>query len=383
MLRAFAFVLLLLAAAVPVGAAQAADPIDVRIELASGRDPSTTGGNGTVTFLNATPGERYAWTLNLTKDYTTFEIVSRGAVDLARARQLVPTLHLDENETVCQDTRTRGVCDYPLFEPFPNERIWDVDGPARVYFVNDTLSPLRLRLGVPGPTNATLVLTRDVSPPVFTLGPVTNLTRISFLQETRTDELARADLQVRKKGADEWVQNPTTVFHYIQRFPVQGLDADTEYEARVHFFDWAGNNVTSAPYSVRTPPAPDLPKPVITPLSPEPNGTLEATQVVIRASIDTKGQPLAEGGIRLFLDLKEVRESLVYEDGVLSYLPRTALHPGRHTVNVEATTEEGATGSARWTFEVAGAERNDSPGLPLFALVGALAAVAFARRFSR
>lgn len=383
MLRAVLLALLFLLAAAPEASAQQGGATDARIELAAGRDPTYSGPEGIVTFLNATPGERYAWHLNLTKNYTTLEIRSREAFDLERPRQAIPHLHLDGREALCQDPKKRGACDYTLFEQFPNERIWDVDGPARVFHVNGTPRDFVLRLGVPGPVNATLVLERDVTPPGYTLGNVTAVTDISFYQETRTDELALADLQVREAGASEWVRNPTTVYHVLQRFPIQGLDADTDHEARVVFTDWAGNVATSPAYTVRTLPRVEGAKPVVTPLSPAPNSSIEAGPVTIRASVDTGGVGLAEGGLRLFFDLREVRENLSYEDGVLSYTPPATLAPGRHSVNVEATSAEGGTGTARWTFEVAGAARNESPATPLLSLVALFAVAALARPLTR
>lgn len=383
MLRAVILALLTLLAAAPAALAQASDPIDARIGLAPGSEPTYAGPEGIVRFLNATPGERYAWQLNLTANYTTFEVRARGVFDVERPRQAVPLIHLDEHEAICQERATRGPCDYTLFYQFPNERVWDVDGPARVFHVNGTADDIVLRLGIPGPTNATLVLERDVTPPGFALGEVANVTPISFYQETRTDEFALADLQVREKGTEEWIQNPTTLYHVLQRFPVQGLDPDTEHEARVVFTDWAGNTATSETYTVRTPPRPQGVKPVVTPLAPAPNSTVEVGSVVIRAAVDDQGVGLADGGLRLFFDLREVREDLVYQDGVLSYTPRTALAPGRHTVSVEATSAEGGTGTARWTFEVAGATRNESPATPALALVVLLALVALARPLTR
>ncbi|HWH09089.1 MAG TPA: hypothetical protein VNX21_07800, partial [Candidatus Thermoplasmatota archaeon] len=175
----------------PHALAQAEERIDVRIAVPRQGEPTVTGGGARL--LNHTPGEEARFALNLTRDHTTLEVrVANWSVE--RVRQVLPLLLIDAGEPMCAE-RT-SPCDYPLFEPFPHERVWDVDGPG--------------------------------TPPTFALRPPQNVTDIGFYQETTTGELALADLQVRAVGKAEWVQNPTPTYHVLQRFPVQGLDADTE-----------------------------------------------------------------------------------------------------------------------------------------------------------
>lgn len=367
---ALALVVLLLT---PLAPAQAPQGPDVVVQVPADGAPLVAG-DADMTLARHEPGENLSWTLRLSRNYTTIEFrIAERAFDVERPRQVVPHLHLDASEPHCASAP--GACEYTLFEMVPRTAVWDVDGPARIANVTTEAGAIVLRIGVPGPVNATLSLVRDVRAPGFTLGNVTNVTHIGFLQTTTTDELAIADLQVREKGASEWVQNPTAVYHVLQRFPIQGLDADTEHEARVVFTDWAGNVATSETYTVRSAPLPDVSPPVITPLEPAPNATLNATDVVIRARIET-AEPLAEGGIRLFFDLREVTSNLVYLDGVLSYTPRDALAPGPHRVSVEAMNAQGIRGDARWSFTVAGATATEANEAPLPAALALLALAA-------
>ena len=370
----FAALLLLALLTMPLAAAQGEERIDVRVVIAGEGTPAV-GGEG-ARLLNATPGQSARLALNLTKNYTTFEVRVSGW-DVQRARQVVPLLFLDPHEPTC--VAKPGSCDYTLFEQFPNERIWDVDGPARVFFTNGTAGEVVLRLGIPGPVNATLVVERDVTPPTFVVRPPQNLTHIGFYQETTTNELALADLQVRPaSGGGEWVRNPTPVYHFLQRFPVQGLHADSEYEARVVFTDWAENEATSAPYRVRTLPEPVRPIPVVTPLSPEPNATVARDGVVVRASYQSPESPVLREGVRLFFDKQEVSEKAGHTEGEVAYTVPTPLAPGLHSVSVEVTNEAGGRGVARWTFQVEGREAGAAPWAALAGL--AIAAIVATRR---
>ena len=356
--------LLVLAAllAAPLALAQTSGEIDATIALAPGAAPEVASPTGVVRLNASEDGERYAFDLALQDAYTTIEVRMRG-FDVERPRQMVPSLVVPETE-------------YPLFALFPHERIWEVDAPARVFHAGGAADDIVLRLGIPGPRNVKLLLTRDVTPPAFALGPVTAITPIGFLQNTTTDELAIADMQVRAVGETEWVRNPTPDYHVIQRFPVQGLDADTEHEVRVVFEDWAGNNVTSETYRVRTLARRAVPAPEVRALEPPPNATLANGSVTIRAAIDVGGTPLAPGGIALFLDKRPVTSDLVFQAGELRYTPPAPLAPGLHSVGVEATNDAGARGVARWTFTVEG----EPAATPLPALVAVAALVMAARR---
>lgn len=364
-------ILLLVALLAPVAAATdgPGGRIDVHVEVTP---TGATVDGASVRLLNLTPGEDYRFTLNLTKAYTTFEVRADG-LDLERARQLVPHLYIEKGEAEC--LRVKGTCDFSLFEQFPNDEIWDVDGPARVYFVNGTAEAVVLRLGIPGPVNATLLLARDVTPPNWTLRPMQDLTTIGFYQESVTDELALADLQVRARGATEWVQNPTPTFHYLQRFPVQGLTANKTFEWRLLFEDWAGNEASTPTFLVTTPPEPVKPIPVVRVVSPLPNATVPAEGVIVKVAWDSPESPVPTDGIRLFFDKKEITEGIGRGENEAAYVPPTALAPGLHAVSVEVRNEAGGVGVAKWTFTV---ERAESPLPGAAALLAVACAAAFA-----
>ncbi|HUR67763.1 MAG TPA: hypothetical protein VM370_00830 [Candidatus Thermoplasmatota archaeon] len=348
--------LLVLLLAAPAALAQSEEGnLDVRITLAPHAEPEIDAPPGLVRLANATSGELYAFDLALTQPYTTFEVRARS-FDITRPRQIVPSLRVDESA-------------YPLFYEFPNERIWDVDEPARVFFANGSAADVVLRLGIPGPANVTLVLARDVTPPTFTLGEVTNITTYGFYQETTTNELAIGDIQVRAKGANEWVVNPTPTLHFRQRFPVQGLDAGSEYEVRAVFTDWAGNNVTSDVYTVRSADEPMRAPVDVTPLAPPPNATLPPGAISVRAKIDaTVGVP--PDGVRVFFDKKEVSQQAAYDGVEVRYTPSDPVGAGHHSVSVEVTDSAGGKGLARWSFDVT--DGTDGAPLPPTLAAGAL-----------
>ncbi|MFA5862036.1 MAG: hypothetical protein WDA16_10120 [Candidatus Thermoplasmatota archaeon] len=352
----------------PIIDAQTSPRIDVRIELPAG----TATGDGVVAGAS-TPNESYAFTLNLTRDYTTIEVHARGFI-IERARQLVPHLLLDAREGAC--ARAPGACDYTIFEEFPNDQVWTVDSPARVFFTSGTRDDVVLRLGVPGPVNATLLLVRDVTPPTFVVGERTDFTTYGFYQESQTNELAIGDLQVRELGKTEWVVNPTPIYHVRQRFPVQGLSPERTYETRFEFHDWAGNNVTSPIERVTMPPAPVRASVTVKPLAPSPNATITGPNVVVRAEWSSPDSPVERSGVRLFFDLKEVTSALVIMENTASFTPPATLGRGAHRVDFEVTNQDGGEGSARWSFTVGRA----SVGLAPWLVIGALAlAGTFAR----
>lgn len=372
----FAVLTLLAVLVAPSALAQAQERIDVRIDVTRGA--ATVTGEGAAR-LNLTPGEDYRFTLNLTKDYTTFEVRASG-LDLERASQLVPHLYIAMGEAECD--RVKGTCDFSLFEQFPNDDVWDVDAPARVYSVNGTPDAVVLRLGVPGPVNATLLLARDVAPPNWTLRPMQDLTTIGFYQESVTDELSRADLQVRARGATEWIQNPTPTFHYLQRFPVQGLTANRTFEWRVLFEDWAGNEAATPTFLVTTPPEPVRPIPLVTIVSPLANATVPAEGVIVKVAWDSPESSVPTDGVRLFFDKKEITEGIGRGEDEAAYVPPTALAPGLHSVSVEVRNDAGGVGVAKWTFTVERAE-SPLPGLAASLLIAGAAAFVLNTRRAR
>lgn len=437
--------LVALALASPLAAAQLYT-VDFFVEVREGAVDVT--GRSPVYATVVEPG-RVDLKLALLDPYTVVEIrYAEGAFDVDRAQQVVP-LWIEP-----------GV-DFPLFAPFPNERVWEAEAALRLYsFVAD--EPDAIRLGLAGPStaarmggdaprwdparveaapgatlrvlapaggthtftmegfdaevgdglevevpsaqgeyefrcrihesmtgrlvvtetpNATLRLQRDVTPPAIAPGPVTDRTTISFLQEVRTDELSLVDLQRREVGTEGWVQNPTQVFHTLHRFPVQGLDADTEYEARLVARDWSGNEATSATYKVRTLPPPVVPIPDVVPISPLPNSTVGRAGIVVRASVDSPGSPVTLGDVRVFFDLQEVTPEARIEDGVLTYYA-PAVAPGTYRVRVEATNALGGTGVEEWRFTVEGAPKASPTPAPgaAWAALAVVAGALVARR---
>lgn len=352
---------------VPLAWAQPSGAIDATIALAPDAPPSIDAPPDLVRLNDSAPGVRYLFDLVLTRDYTTFEVRANG-FELDRPRQLVPSLVVPETE-------------YPLFHDFPNERIWDVEGTGNVFHVNGTGDAIVLRLGVAGPRNVTLALAIDTTPPDPTIGRRENVSHFQFYQETRTSELALADLQIRKVGAQEWVVNPTPAYHVLQRFPIQGLDPATQYETRFVFVDWAGNEVTTPIERFTTAPKPIVPAPTVRIVEPAFNARVPEGNVTVRAAIESNESPVARDGIRFFFDKRELTEGFSYDGREVVYTPTTPLARGPHSVAVEATNALGGTGVARWNFHVGDAD--ETPALAPAGLLVLLAALARLRRLPR
>lgn len=354
--------LLLVAALLMLVPAASAAGDGFSVFLDPGEEPTYAGPEGWLTLDEWTAGEHYAWHVNVSEDYVVGEFHVRGAIDVERVRQIVPMLHVADT-------------DYPLFTWVPRVDLWDVDGPARLTNGTGEEGSYVIRVGIPGPAEGRLELVRDVTPPVFTVGEIEDLTHFKFYQETHTNELAYADLQIqRADGSRDVVQNPTPALHVFQRFPIQGLDADTEYTARVKFTDWAGNVAWSEPYTVKTPPRPMLPAPILTILSPQPNATMQPGEpIVIEATIEGNGT-VAPSNIRLFLDKREVREDMVYVDGLFRYTPREPLAVGTHVIRIEVVDSDGGEAATQWTFTV----RDPTMETPMLGPLGLAAALGFA-----
>lgn len=359
-----ALALLLVATLAPAATAQEKGAPDAWVTLGPGtlveNDPRD------VMTLNASSDAqaRWMWDLNLTAPFTVIEFQGED-LGLARTRQLVPSLVVPEDR-------------YPLFHQYPNERVWEADAPSQVFHVAGTPDDLVLRVGVPGPGRLQLVLEIDTIAPSFEVGAPRDVSTIGFYLETQTTELALADLQVREVGATEWIRNPTPEYHVLQRFPVQGLDADKDHEAQVVFEDWAGNTATSPVFHVRTLPAPVAEPIIIRPLEPAPNSTVPGDNVTIRAAVDAS-QPLRREDVRVFFDLKEVTEFEVHGADV-TYRPGP-LAADTHRVGIEVATADGASGRVTWFFTVGG---KDAP-IPSAAwiILGLLAAAGTMRASRR
>lgn len=314
-----------------------------------------------VLALNASEGERWIWDLNLSRSFTVIEFQGRG-FGLERARQLVPILVVPEDR-------------YPLFHLYPNDRVWEADAPSQVFHVTGDGDDLVLRVGIPGPQKVQLILEIDRIAPSYDVGAPQSITPIGFYLETQTTEMALGDLQVREAGAAEWIRNPTPEYHVLQKFPVQGLDANKDHEAQVVFEDWAGNKVTSPVFVVRTAAAPMVEPIVIRAREPAPNTTVSGEDVTVRATIES-GVPLARGDVRLFFDLKEVTDFEVHGADV-TYKPGP-LAAEMHRVGIEAMNAEGGSGRVTWSFTVEGKD-TPAPGaawiiLALLAAVGTMRA---------
>lgn len=332
--------------------AQAADGPDITVELdADGAGPDAA---PELRLRSWEPGERALWDVDLAEAFTTIEIRANGFA-LEHPRQLTPMLERPST--------------YPVFEVVPFDDVWNAEAAAPIAHVGGNATSIVLRLGIPGPFTGVLNLSRDVTPPVLTVGERNASTHYSFYQETRTDEYAIVDLQVRKLGSDEWVRNPTPVHHVFQRFPVQGLDADAEYETRYVVTDWAGNVVVVDGAPHRTLPAPSRNVVEVKPVSPTPNATIARGDVNITAEFPS-GLTLQDGGVRLFLDKREIRENLAVVGNRITYAPPSPLARGPHSVSVEVTGIDESHGEARWTFHVG---PQGTPSAPLAFLLLALA----------
>lgn len=309
-----------------------------------------------------TEGEHYAWDMDLIERFVVGDIrFPDGLFDVDRDHQVVPSVDV-------------AVDHYPLFHKFPRDDVWNANAPAQVYrFIEDGDDTI-LRLGFKGPVQGTFELTRDVTPPTYSLGPVERLAHNGYYQETTTGELTRADLRIRPAEGGRELENPTPVFAYLQKFPVKGLDPETEYEAWVVFEDWAGNNVTSETYTVTTPPRPRAPVPTITPLAPLPDATGVDPTVTIEVAIEAPSAGSVDD-LRLFLDLRPIESGWTFTNGVLRYTPPAPLEEGPHRVSVEVDDVHGNRYHEQWSFRVgsgSGDTAGETPGAGVVSFLVAL-----------
>lgn len=335
---------------------------DIVLDLSAQREPPSSLPH--LSVLNWTPGERVVWNVTTSEEFLVLEIQATGFM-VERPRQLVPTLQVGSG--------------YELFEHVAFADLWTAESPQRLAHVSRSEGAVVLRLGIPGPADGTLTLTRDLTPPTVSPGPRSNATHYSFYQATRTDELAIVDLQIRDRERGSWVENPTPIFHYLQRFPIQGLDPDTVYETRFVATDWAGNEAMIDGGSHHTPKAPERAALLVVPVSPPPGTRIRETNASVTAEFP-EGTVLEEAsGIRFFFDKSEVRENLLVEGNRVTYEPAAPLSNGPHSVSVEVTSQDGAYGMARWTFHVGNAEA-PAAAIALVIAIVALAGLAIRRR---
>ncbi len=320
-----------------------------------------------VTLVNWTAGEGATWEVNLTANYTVVHLRVHEGFNVDRPKQLVP-LHNDRH-----------------FVELHQGNVTDVDHPARVFNITDgapdgdnsTGVAWTTRVGIPGPTTGNLTLHRDVAPPRFTVDAVRNITHIGFTVRTTTSEPAVAELVVTPEDPEEIVRTfPVVKPGTFQTYPVQGLEADSNYTFQVTFWDWSGNNVSTGDIPVTTAQEPDVPTPILNPISPEPNGTITPNDVLVQVAVQSPGAPVLADGVRMFVDKEEVNPPAIQvQDGVISYESPTPLPTREVSFSVEVTNSLGGTGIARWSAQVVDATGgNDTPlGVPL-ALLGLLAA---------
>lgn len=363
-------VLCALAATVaPLAAAQA--EADVVLALDAGAEPVVTRGADLVRSARHEAGESVELELEGADRFLLVEMRVTGWFDVPRAEQILPRFNDSFFARLRSDPSTTS-------------------GSSLVLNATGTPRDLLLRLGIPARdpdgnawTVRALRLTRDVEPPRFTLGEVTNLTHYSFLYRTTTDEYAIADVRIRPTAGGEEVENPTPVLSLHQTFPIQGLDADTPYTFHVRFTDWSGNVAESERMSIRTLPEPVRPLPRITRVAPEPDARLAPGPVTIEAAFESFESPVGAGGVRLFFDKREIEQHLfAVAGGVATFAPSDALAPGLHSASVEVTNEAGGLARRAWSFTVEAPNARESPlaGALALAAAGIVAAAALARR---
>ncbi len=337
---------------------------DFTITLASDGSAAYDGPAGLASPGNEVPGSRYTWDLDLSSNYTVAEVRIMGAFDVDRPKQVVPLL------------------DGKHFIQITAFDVAEVDEPARVLKLNELKDGFAYRLGIPGPGKAVLSLAVDRTAPTFHLEDPSAVTHYSFYMETRTDESAYGTLKVRP-AADmdaEWVEFPTPTPDKLHRYPVQGLQPATRYNWFVAFEDWSGNVASTDTFTLTTRPKPAVPLPIVKLVTPEDGSRITPEDRIIEASIESPGSDIVEGGVRLFVDLKEVHEGFTVTDGILRYTVPADFDIGVHRVSVEVTNElEGKT-VAQSKFTV---DRLGVPGPGILGILGMVSMAAIAAGLRR
>lgn len=349
-----------------VSAASAAGQTDVGITLHTDGQAEVTTGQAKTTQTQQDPGQAYAWEIDVTDDYHVAEVRIEDAFDVDRGKQIVPLLDGDH------------------FIQVKHRDPADVDQPARVYNLTGENGTWTYRLGLPGPGTVNLSLHKDVTPPRFEMGEVTNLTHFSFDLKTQTPEPALAELII--QGPERNLSYPTNAPGVWQRFPAQGLDPDTTYAYHVVFEDWSGNQATSQTHELTTLPEPERPDVTVRPVSPAPNSTVPADQpVVIEASYESPESPVRGSGIRLFFDKEEIdRSRFTVEGATVRYEVPGPLEERVYSVSVEVPNLDGGVGETRWSFTVGDPAQSQAPGLSsLAALVAVFASAVVGARLAR
>lgn len=334
--------------------------------------------DGSVTFLagdapliatvDARPDESAEWSLAIDSEAARGRIVFRGFWNVSSPRQALPRI----------DAHHLG-----LF--YSSDPADIVNASAEDDFVNVSGSETEpvflfsIRSG-----ERRLTFEKDLEPPSFVVGPVQELTPISFLIRTETNEPALANLEVRPLGATEAVPYPTPEPAFRQTFPVIALRENTTYEYWFTFWDFSGNEARSEAFRVSTPPKPFVAPPTLVSHFPLNGSVLGAPPHAITAVVESPNGAIPSHGVRLFFDLKEVTENITFDGVNVTYPLPAPPEAGFHRAGLEVRDDAGGFLSFRWSFTVAAAKR--APGLEAAALVllfPALAATESARRRGR
>lgn len=319
----------------------------VSIDVAADGNQTTTDRAGVVTNETSTPGERYAWSLNLTENTTRVDVTIDRDFDIDRARQLVPLV--DEKHFVETDASDLN----------------DTGGAA--YNLSASADAWTYEFAVPGPGEHDLTLHRDVTPPEIEIVNVGNITHFGADVSTDTSEPALTTLVIDAPGEqarDFSTPRPST----WQLFPIQGLEADQKYSFHVNATDWSGNQATSPTRTVTTAPEPSPPKPEVTPVSPQPNATVAPGEVTVSADFSSEESPVVTEEIQLFFDKEPVDSTqLAISEGTITYEPPGPLQERVYFANVEVPNYAGGVGKAQWSFTVADPQASPGPGALLLA----------------
>lgn len=382
MLRPFALSIILfvlLGGAVyplPVGALHPEDALQIFIE-ADGR-ARVNGHEDQIRLRHEVAGVNYTFDLSLVDDLTAIDVVVRGGVDVVRARQLVPEVDDRGQHPDVEHTQ-------PHFFAEIQRNVTELDSPAHVVKFEQADAGFTTHLGVKGPGPAVLTLTRDVTPPSFDLADPNGITHFSFMQDATTDEYALAELRIVKTAGGKEVIHRTPTPALAQSFPIQGLASDTDYTYWVTFTDWAGNNVTSEPRSLRTDVKPEFVAPIFANQEPAADAYHD---MVTTIKVSVSGQsPIRPDDVLFFVDKKPVLNGFTFEPdrpGATSYQfvyhSLAPLSDGRHSVAVQVTDIDGGEGVSTWAFHVGEAPREATAGPMLSVLMLLVVGAAVLRR---
>lgn len=332
---------------------------DLEIALDGEGTPTTSDPSDLVTNATHEPPERYAWELDLSDSYHIVHVRIDEGFPIEEGRQLVPLV--DDRHFV----QTPDVA--------------DVDRAADVFNLTAREDAWRYDLGLTGPGEAQLTLTRDRAPPAIEIVSVGNHTDVGFDVTTDTSERAEAELFVHDADGELLQTYPTPPGPW-QGFPVQGLEANTSYQVHVEARDWSRNTASTETITVTTEEDEDPPKPLVEPVRPMPNATVSGDGVLVEASVIDRGWPIEPDGVTVFFDKERVDPSRVdVGEGTVTFRTEERLESRAYAVGIEVPNTAGGVGIARWSFHVEEADRS-APGPAVAAVLAASAGMALAAR---